>query len=67
LLEPKHPTHYAFTRSLGGKTLIVVGNFSSVPLELPLELPLAVAGELVSGNLVIGNYGEMPDVAGVPR
>jgi oligo-1,6-glucosidase len=63
LLEPKHPTHYAFTRSLGGKTLIVVGNFSSVPLELPL----AVAGELVSGNLVIGNYGEMPDVAGVPR
>jgi hypothetical protein len=36
----------------------VVGNFSAVPLELPL----AVAGELV-----IGNYGEVPDVAGPLR
>ena len=63
MLEPEHPTLYAFTRSLGGETLVVVGNFSVVPLELPL----AVAGELVIGHLVIGNYGEVPDVAGPLR
>ena len=68
MLEPEHPTLYAFTRSLGGETLVVVGNFSSEPLELPP----AVAGDLVIGNLVIGdlvigNYGEVPDVAGALR
>ena len=50
MLEPEHPARHAFTRSLGGETL-VVGNFSSEPLELPL----AVAGDQVIGNLVIGN------------
>ncbi len=60
MLEAEHPTLYAFTRTLGEETLLVVGNFSGVPSELPL----AVAGELVIGNLVIGNYGEVPDIAG---
>ena len=46
--------------TLGGETLVVVGNFSSEPLELPL----AVAGDLVIGDLVIGNCGEVADVAG---
>ena len=59
MLEPEHPTPYTFARSLGGETL-VVGNFSSEPLELPL----AVAGDLVIGDLVIGNCGEVADVAG---
>jgi glycosidase len=36
MLEPEHPTLYAFTRSLGGETLMVVVKFSSEPLELPL-------------------------------
>ena len=63
MLEPEHPTLYAFTRSLGQETLLVVGNFSAVPLGLPL----AVAGELVIGKLVIGNYGEVPDAAGALR
>lgn len=63
MLEPEHPTLCAFTRSLGGETLVVVVNFSSEPLELPL----AVAGDLVIGDLVIGNYGEVPDVAGALR
>ena len=67
MLEPEHPTLYAFTRSLGDETLLVLGNFSAVPLELPLGLPLALAGGLVIGNLVIGNYGEVPDVAGALR
>ena len=62
MLEPEHPARHAFTRSLGGETL-VVGNFSSEPLELPL----AVAGDLVIGNLVIGNWGEVADVAGAAR
>ena len=63
MLEPEHPTLYAFTRTLGEETLLVVGNFSAVSLELPP----AIAGELVIGNLVIGNYGEVPDVAGALR
>ncbi len=63
MLEPEHPTLYAFTRTLDEETLFVMGNFST----LPLELPPVVAGELVIGNLVIGNYGEVPDVAGALR
>jgi hypothetical protein len=31
------------------------------------SLPLAFAGDLVIGDLVIGNYGEVPDVAGALR
>ncbi|MBC7591176.1 MAG: alpha-glucosidase C-terminal domain-containing protein, partial [Salinibacterium sp.] len=58
MLEPEHPTLYAFTRSLGAETLLVVGNFSSELLELPLA---------VSGALVIGNYPDVTDVAGELR
>ncbi len=58
MLEPEHPTLYAFTRSLDDESLLVVGNFSGGFLDLPI---------LVSGELVIGNYGEVPDVAGALR
>lgn len=58
MLEPEHPTLYAFTRSLHDESLLVVGNFSAGFLDLPI---------LVSGELVIGNYGEVPDVAGALR
>ena len=51
--------HGSSERSLGGETLVVMGNFSATSLELPHLL----AGGLVLGNLVIGNSGEMPDVA----
>ncbi|MFD1712993.1 alpha,alpha-phosphotrehalase [Amnibacterium flavum] len=36
LLEAAHPTLYAFTRTLGGDRLLVVGNVSGEPLEVPL-------------------------------
>ena len=58
MLEPEHPTLYAFTRSLDDESLLVVGNFSAGFLDLPF---------LVAGELVIGNYGEVPDVAGALR
>ncbi|MES2092271.1 MAG: alpha-glucosidase [Actinomycetota bacterium] len=58
MLEPQHPSLYAFTRSLEGETLMVVGNFSSGALELPLP---------VVGDLVIGNYPDVEDVAGSLR
>ena len=48
LLEPQHPTLYAFTRTLGDQKLLVVGNFSSEVLEVPLLME--------SSSLVIGNY-----------
>ncbi|MEC5167817.1 glycoside hydrolase family 13 protein [Glaciihabitans sp. GrIS 2.15] len=68
MLEPEHPTLYAFTRTLGEETLLVVGNFSAVSLELPPAIAgELVIGNLVIGNLVIGNYGEVPDVAGALR
>jgi oligo-1,6-glucosidase len=54
LLEPEHPTLYAFTRSRGDETLLVVGNFSADELELPFA---------VAGTLVLGNYDEIPGVA----
>ncbi len=62
MLEPEHPTLYAFTRSLGDETLVVAGNFSSEQLELPLDAPLSL-----DGGLLIGNYAEAPDVAGALR
>ncbi|MFM9918446.1 glycoside hydrolase family 13 protein [Lacisediminihabitans sp. H27-G8] len=58
MLEPEHPTLYAFTRSLGAETLLVVGNFSSEGLELPLS---------ADGEPVIGNYPQGEDVAGELR
>jgi oligo-1,6-glucosidase len=54
MLEPEHPTLYAFTRTLGDESLLVLGNFSADALELPFE---------VSGALVVGNYDETPGVA----
>ena len=58
MLEPEHPTLYAFTRSHGGETLVVVGNFSFEVLELPLS---------ADGDLVIGNYPHGEDVSGPLR
>lgn len=48
LLEPEHPTLYAFRRTLGDRQLLVVGNFSPVQLTVPLIEP--------SSSLLIGNY-----------
>lgn len=51
LLEPEHPTLYAFTRTLGGERLVVLGNFSGEVLSLDgLDPALALAGPVVIGN-----------------
>jgi oligo-1,6-glucosidase len=60
MLAPAHPTLYAFTRSLGEDTLLVVANFSDE--ELRLDGP-ELAGELAgwtdgSRTLVLGGYGD---------
>jgi oligo-1,6-glucosidase len=52
LLEPAHPTLYAFTRTLGDERLLVVGNWSGEPLDLPAKL----ADD--AGERLIGNYSE---------
>ncbi|WP_394771486.1 alpha-glucosidase [Lacisediminihabitans sp.] len=52
MLEPEHPTLYAFTRTLGDESLLVVGNFSSEELEVPL----LESARATAGTLVIGNY-----------
>ncbi|WBM79764.1 alpha-glucosidase [Cryobacterium breve] len=54
LLEPDHEQLYAFTRSLGGETLLVVANAADAPLAAPL--PAAVAGLLANAERVLGNY-----------
>jgi oligo-1,6-glucosidase len=56
LLEPEHPTLYAFTRSLGAETLLVVGNFSNDVVDAPL----LDSSEARTAPVVIGNY---PDAA----
>ena len=55
LLEPEHPTLYAFTRTRGDDRLLIVGNWSGAPLDLPAGLT-ADAGEHL-----IGNYAEWND------
>ncbi|TXN32863.1 glycoside hydrolase family 13 protein [Lacisediminihabitans profunda] len=58
MLEPEHPTLYAFTRTLGDETLLVVGNFSGEALEVSLlESARAAAGTLVIGNYETGDGG----------
>ncbi|BDZ47764.1 oligo-1,6-glucosidase [Frondihabitans sucicola] len=54
LLEPEHPTLYAFTRSDDDGRLLVAGNFSGSELEAPLLLE----GPWGAGSLLIGNYAE---------
>jgi oligo-1,6-glucosidase len=50
LLEPEHEQLYAFTRTLGAETLLVVANASDAPLAGPL--PVDVSG----AELVLTNY-----------
>jgi oligo-1,6-glucosidase len=52
MLLPDDPTVYAFTRSLDGVTLLVLGNFSGD--EAPVDLP--DVGEWAASELLIGNY-----------
>jgi oligo-1,6-glucosidase len=55
LLEPEHPTLYAFTRTRGDDRLLVVGNWSPAPLELPAALVDD------AGDRLIGNYPASSD------
>jgi oligo-1,6-glucosidase len=57
LLEPEHPALYAFTRSLPGERLLVLGNWSGERLALPDGLVQD------AGARLIGNYPEWADAA----
>lgn len=50
MLEPNHPTLYAFTRDGDGDQLLVVGNVCGEPLEVPL------LAEWLGTELVLTNY-----------
>jgi oligo-1,6-glucosidase len=52
MLLEQDPQVYAFTRSLDGVTLLVLGNFSSD--ETPVELPDAASW--AASQLILGNY-----------
>ncbi|PWC07445.1 glycoside hydrolase family 13 protein [Mycetocola zhujimingii] len=57
LLEPSHPTLYAFMRTSASERLLVVANVSDAPFNGALPLDVA------SAELVLGNYpvdGDMP-------
>ena len=54
LLEPDHPTLFAFTRTLADDSLLVVGNFSSEELDAPV----LGSGSWGRGSLVLGNYAD---------
>ena len=53
LLDPAHPTLFAFERTRGDQALLVLGNVSGVELGVP--------SNLASGELVLGNYAEPGD------
>jgi oligo-1,6-glucosidase len=50
LLEPSHPTLYAFTRTRGSEVLAVVANVSDEPFDGALPVDIA------HGELLLGNY-----------
>ncbi|NLP83688.1 alpha-glucosidase [Microbacterium sp. CFH 90308] len=59
LVEPEHPHVYAFTRSGGGPSLFVAGNFSGEPQQV------TVAGmNGARAELVLGNYADPPGLEG---
>lgn len=58
MLLPEHPTLYAFTRSLGEESLLVLANFSGDELAVP-DLP--GQPDWAGAALVIGNYGPDAD------
>jgi oligo-1,6-glucosidase len=60
LLAPDHETLYAFTRTWGDETLLVVANASDAALAGPL--PLDVSG----AHLVLANYPAETDAAAPP-
>ena len=51
MLLPEHEHVYAFTRSLGDETLLVVCNLSRTPYGMATLVPEAVGADLVLGNL----------------
>ncbi|MGY1811461.1 alpha-glucosidase [Blastococcus sp. SYSU D00820] len=55
MLLPDDEQVYAFTRSLSGRTLLVVCNVGGTPQPLAELLPEAVGAELVLGNLDAGD------------
>ena len=57
LLEPDHETLYAFTRTHGDETLLVVANASDSPLTGPLPMDVSRA------DLVLANYPAATDAA----
>jgi oligo-1,6-glucosidase len=59
MLLPDSDDVYAFTRSLGGTTLLVVCNVSRTPYDLASLLPQALGAELVLGNLPGGSVAEL--------
>ena len=48
MLDPAHPTLFAFKRTRGDQALLVLGNVSGAELGVPANLE--------SGDLVLGNY-----------
>ena len=58
MLLPEHPHIYAFTRSLGGTRLLVLGNFCGD--EQKADLGRFLDGE---SEIVIGNYADPPRIA----
>ncbi|MDF1489629.1 glycoside hydrolase family 13 protein [Tessaracoccus caeni] len=51
LLLPDHDQIWAFTRALGGDSLLVIANCSSLPAEIPADLP-----DLAGADLVLGTH-----------
>jgi oligo-1,6-glucosidase len=58
LLEPEHATLYAFTRSLGSETLLVVGNFSNNSMDDAV----LTSPEAQNAPVLLSNYpGDIPE------
>jgi oligo-1,6-glucosidase len=61
ILLPEDPKIYAYTRSLDGITMLVLGNFSSDEVPVPID----EVEEWAAAHLLLGNYepdGKMDDI-----
>ncbi|MCC3276880.1 MULTISPECIES: alpha,alpha-phosphotrehalase [unclassified Arthrobacter] len=53
MLDPEHPTLFAYKRTRGDQALLVLGNVSGDELGIPSNAE--------TGTLVLGNYGDVGD------
>ncbi|PGH12203.1 hypothetical protein AJ80_06823 [Polytolypa hystricis UAMH7299] len=62
LIDGENENIFAYTRSFGSMTALVIANFSSSEGNIAWKVPDAVAEILESGRILVANYSDSPKV-----